>query len=90
MSGKQTEENTAAALQALRLERRLECDDSGELRDQLFGELHGAAQDIETVLARKPDATQVRILEPLLEAVRLSQDLVLETWNSVHGSPVRR
>ena len=89
MRDTQTQESTAA-LEEQQLERQLERDESGELRDRLFGELHGAAQDIETALAHKPDAGQVKILQPLLEAVKLSQDLVLEVWDSLHGSAVRR
>lgn len=80
---------TQADLEEQILKRQLERDKSGELRDRLFGELHGAEQDIETALARKPDAEQVRVLQPLLQAVRLSENLVLEYWESLHGSTVR-
>jgi hypothetical protein len=88
MHARQTEESTAVALEQQQLERQLERDASGELRDRLFGELHGAAQDVETALARG-DASAAKILQPLLEAVRLSQDLVLDVWDSLHGSTVR-
>lgn len=84
MHARQTVETTAEP----QLERQLERDQSGELRDRLFGELHGAAQDIETALARC-DGSQARILRPLLETVRFSQELVLEVWDSLHGSAVR-
>jgi hypothetical protein len=90
MHGEQAEESAAAMLEAQRLERQLERDESGELRDQLFGELHGAAVDIESALARKPDSSQMKLLQPLLGAVRLSQDLVLEVWDSLHGKSVHR
>ena len=84
MSATQTQESTAAALEAQQLERQLERDPSGQLRDRLFGELHSAAQDIEIALAGA-DAGRAKILQPLLEAVGLSQDLVLEVWDSLHG-----
>jgi hypothetical protein len=88
MHARQTEESTAAALEQQQLERQLERDTSAELRDRLFCELQGAAQDIETALARG-EAGEAKILQPLLEAVRLSQDLVLDVWDSLHGSAVR-
>jgi hypothetical protein len=91
MRGKQMDESDAVAAQEeQQLERQLQRDESGELRDRLFGELHGAALSIETVLAGHPEARQTRILRPLLEAINLSQRLILEAWNSLHRDAVRR
>jgi hypothetical protein len=79
-----------AVLQEQQLERQLSLDESGELRDRLFGELQAAAQDIETALARKTDTGQAGVLQPLLEAVRLSEYLVLELWDSLHADSMSR
>jgi len=86
-----TQESTASAGGATNSSVKLERDESGELRDRLFGDLHGRGpgyRDLRS--ARKPDAGQAKILQPLLEAVKLSQDLVLEVWDSLHGSAVAR
>ncbi|HEY6924232.1 MAG TPA: hypothetical protein VI653_12240 [Steroidobacteraceae bacterium] len=88
MQVRQTEESTAVALEQQQLERQLERDTSAQLRDRLFCELHGTAEDIEAALARG-GGSDAKILQPLLEAVRLSQDLVLDVWDSLHGSAVR-
>jgi hypothetical protein len=85
----QTEESTAAALDRQLLERQLQRDVSGALRDRLFGELRGAAQDIEAALARRPDAEQAKILQSLLDAVLLSEDLIFQVWDSYHASITR-
>lgn len=91
MHGEQMEDSSAAvALEEQQLERQLGRDESGELRDRLFGELHGAALDIEAALARRLEAGQARVLQPLLEAVKLSQDLILEAWSSIHRETVHR
>jgi hypothetical protein len=90
MRDMQTEETSAEALERQQLGRQLERDESGEVRDRLFGELHSATQDIETALARKPDAAQMKILPPLLQAVKLSQDIIFQMWDSFHGSAARR
>jgi hypothetical protein len=84
-----TDEKGDAALDEQQLERQLERDESGTLRDRVFGELQGAAWDIESALAREPDTGQTKVLPTLLEAVKLSEYLVLELWDSLHGSSVR-
>ena len=67
------------------LNERLECDASGELRKQLIEELQMATQDIGAALDERPGAAQVEVLHNLLEAVRLSECILMEVWDSFHG-----
>jgi hypothetical protein len=69
----------------IELIEQLKRDESGELRDRLVDELHVAAQDIEAALVDEPAAEQAAILRELLEVVRLSGNVLTETWESVRG-----
>jgi hypothetical protein len=65
------------------LDKQLARDKSGELRDQMLDELALAAQDIEAALGAKPDDTAARVLGNLLRAVRTSERVVTEGWQSL-------
>jgi hypothetical protein len=79
--GRETLDETAG----VELIERLKRDESGELRDRLVDELLVAAQDIEAALVDEPGAEQAAILRDLLEVVRLSENVLTETWESVRG-----
>lgn len=75
-------ENAATAPHEL-LDKQLARDKSGELREQMLDELALAAQDIEAALGSKPDETAARVLGNLLRAVRTSERVVTEGWQSL-------
>lgn len=66
------------------LNQRLAADGAGALRDQLLDELALAGADIETALRSEADATQTQVLRELLQALRLGEGVVAETWESLH------
>jgi hypothetical protein len=65
------------------LDKQLARDESGVLRDQLLDELALAAEDIEAALRGKLDATTTRMLGNLLRAVRTSEQVVADAWQSL-------
>jgi hypothetical protein len=67
------------------LDKRLEGDAQGRLRDQVLDEMRSAGQDIEMALAAKPATAVAEVLRNLLGAVRLGERVVAETWDSFHG-----
>jgi hypothetical protein len=67
------------------LNEQLVQDPQGKLRDQLLDELAVAAQEIELALEGEPSELDERVLRELLEAVRLGEKIVTETWEFVHG-----
>jgi hypothetical protein len=64
---------------------QLERDDSGELRDRLIDELQVAAQEIAAALDDEPHPAQAAILHDLLDAVRVSECVLTEVWESFRG-----
>lgn len=69
----------------LDLDEQLRRDVSGELRDKLVAELRAAAGDIDAALERRPAPEQAQVLRGLLGAVGLSECVLVEVWNSLHG-----
>jgi len=67
------------------LDKCLEGDAQGKLRDQLLDEMRSAEQDIEAALAAKPVTVVAEVLRNLLGAVRLGEGVLAETWHSFHG-----
>ena len=67
------------------LSEQLRSDVTGELRDKLVEELRAAASDIDAALERRPAPEQAEILKALLGAVGLSECVLVEVWNSLHG-----
>jgi hypothetical protein len=67
------------------LDKRLEGDVQGRLREQLLDEMRSAERDIEMALAAKPATAVTEVLQNLLGAVRLGERVVAETWDSFHG-----
>jgi hypothetical protein len=67
------------------LDKRLEGDVQGRLREQLLDEMRSAERDIEIALAAKPATAVAEVLQNLLGAVRLGERVVAETWDSFHG-----
>lgn len=79
------EPETQEATEVTELEEQLERDGSGELRDKLIDELQVAAEEIRAALGGEPAAADVQVLKGLLEAVKLSESVVTDTWNAFHG-----
>ncbi len=65
------------------LDKQLARDKSGTLRDELLDEFALAAQEIESALGGKLDATTARVLGNLLRAVRTSERIVTEGWQAL-------
>jgi len=84
-AGKQA---NAAALRGSEatLNEQLARDSSGKLHEEVLDELAVAAQEIELTLAGGglPEG-DAQVLRDLLEAVRLGETIVTQTWKSVHG-----
>jgi hypothetical protein len=70
---------------AIRLDEQLAQDASGELRDRLMDELFLAAREIEATLASSSGPSDSQTLKDLLEAVRLSEAVVMDAWRAFHG-----
>lgn len=77
---------TQASTEIIALDKRLELDASGELRDRLTDELQIAADEVEAALGGEPAAADVRILKSLLEAIKLSAGVVMEVWTAFHDT----
>lgn len=67
------------------LMEQLQHDESGELRDQWVDELRVAAQEIEAALDEGADPAQADILRDLLDAVRSSENVLMQVWESLRG-----
>ena len=88
MDGKQSLPGTGRAAGTFEmstelLDKQLARDSSGELRDRMLDELALAAQDIETALGGKLDATAAQVLGNLLRAVKTSERVVIEGWRTL-------
>jgi len=66
------------------LNERLEQDDDGTLRDRLTDELLLAGEEIERALIGPLPPADVAVLKGLLEAVRLSENVVWDVWHAFH------
>jgi hypothetical protein len=81
-------QSNAAALRGAEatLNEQLARDSSGKLQEQVLDELAVAAQEIELTLAGNdlPEG-DAQVLRDLLDAVRLGESIVTQTWQSVHG-----
>jgi hypothetical protein len=77
----------AAALRGaeVTLNEQLVRDTQGKLRDEVLDELAVAAQEIEQVLESRSGEAHAQVLRDLLEAVRLGEVIVAQTWEFVHG-----
>lgn len=69
----------------LDLSEQLRGDVTGEIRDRLVEQLRAAASDIEAALERRPPPPQAEVLKGLQGAVGLSECVLVEVWNSLHG-----
>jgi hypothetical protein len=67
------------------LNEQLVRDTQGRLRDEVLDELAVATQEIEVALEGKLSEAHARVLRDLLEAVRLGETIVAQTWESVHS-----
>lgn len=67
------------------LNEQLLRDPQGKLRDQVLDELAVAAQEIELALEGKLSEAHARVLGELLDAVRLGEAIVTQTWEFAHG-----
>ena len=67
------------------LDDQLRRDESGDLRDQLTDELAMAVQDIETALAGELAGSEAEILRDLLQALKISESILLQVWDSMHA-----
>jgi hypothetical protein len=67
------------------LNERLAHDESGALRDHLLDELAVAAQDIEAALVDRRNAAHTEVLGNLLKAIRSSERILVQVWDSFHG-----
>jgi hypothetical protein len=68
----------------------LMADTTGAARDQLIGELHIAVEQIEAALKTPISSEDSKVLKSLLDAVKLSEQAVLEIWQSFHQNPNTR
>jgi hypothetical protein len=67
------------------LNEQLLHDTSGKFRDQVLDELAVAAEEIQMALQGPLDAGDAKVLYDLLAAVRVSESVVAEAWEAVHG-----
>jgi len=69
----------------MRLDEQIAQDESGGLRDRLIDELYLAGREIEAALAGNAGPASPETLRNLLEAVRLSEAVVMDAWHAFHG-----
>ena len=69
----------------MRLDEQIAQDESGELRDRLIDELYLAVREIEAALAANTGPASPETLRNLLEAVQLSETVVVDAWHAFHG-----
>jgi hypothetical protein len=67
------------------LNEQLRRDVTGKRRDEMLDELAVAAQEIEFVLAGGVSEPHTQVLRDLLDAVRLGESIVTQTWEWAHG-----
>ena len=70
---------------AATLNEQLAHDVKGKLRDEVLDELAVAAQDLEVALEGRPSDEDGKVLRDLLDAVRLGELIVTQTWEEIHG-----
>ena len=80
----------AAKVAALRgsadtLNEQLLRDSTGKRRDEVLDELAVAAQEIELALAGSVSEPHAKVLRDLLDAIRLGESIVTQTWEWAHG-----
>jgi hypothetical protein len=81
------EEVKAAALRGSEdtLNEQLRRDSTGKRRDEMLDELAVAAQEIEFALAGGVGEPHAKVLRDLLDAIRLGESIVTQTWEWAHG-----
>lgn len=84
-AGTKVPEKSAGTGAEATLNEQLARDTSGKLRDEVLDELAVAAETLEAALDGPTNEANAKVLQDLLEAVRLGETLVTETWNSVHA-----
>jgi hypothetical protein len=67
------------------LNEQLRRDSTGKRRDEVLDELAVAAQEIEFALAGGVSEPHAKVLGDLLDAVRLGESIVTQTWEWAHG-----
>jgi hypothetical protein len=67
------------------LNEQLRCDSTGKRRDEVLDELAVAAQEIEFALAGGVSEPHEKVLRDLLDAIRLGESIVTQTWDWAHG-----
>lgn len=68
------------------MNEQLARDTTGKVRDEVLDELAVAAETLEEALAgNNLSEAHLPVLRDLLAAIKLSETIVSETWNSVHA-----
>ena len=68
------------------LMEQLRDDTSGQIRDRWLDELVVAADDIAAALGTHPESSsEAQALRELLASVQLSERVLMEVWNALHG-----